>query len=779
MRKDMYDQENIRGLTEQEAAVQERRGNVNVMPEHSGKSVKQIIRGNVVTYFNAIFCIIAVLLIIAGSYNSLTFIPLVAANTVIGIIQQLQAKKVLDKLSLLDVASYRVRREGKEREIPSDRLVLGDVIRLEGGQQIPADAEVLSGRVMVNESLLTGEADEVEKTEGAKLMSGSFVVSGVCYAELICVGAHSYAARLTAKAKVIREKPSQMIFDIDLIVKIAGILIIPIGIALFYQGMFVNGNTFSEAVVSMVGAVIGMIPEGLYLLVTVALALSAMRLGQRHVLLHDMRSTEALARVDVLCVDKTGTLTDNKMQITAVLAPVGTDEKARMNAEEILGAYVHTVRDSNSTAKALCAYYKEGRLLSAVSVKPFSSKEKFSEIATDAEIYRLGAPEFLLNDATLEENQDILREHLEKGERLLAFVSVRGDTVKPLLFVCLVNGLRPHVKETVAYLTAQEMMVKVISGDNPLTVSRIAAMVGIPNADRYVDATTLKSKQDYAEAVRNYTVFGRVKPEQKKNLVVALRKSGQKVAMTGDGVNDILAMKEADCSIAMGAGSDAARQAAQVVLLDSDFSHMREIIGEGRRNINNITPSATLFLYKNIFSMLLAVFSIINTFTYPLQPTQVSLISMFNIGVPAFLLAFESSERKQNIRFLLDVLLRSLPAALTSFFSIAAMVVLGNVFNLPAEDVSVASTFLLSVVGFLILYRICEPLNKYRACVLFGCIAAMIFFAVFFNDLFAISGISARCALLAAVFAFEEESVMRHLTKWFEFLRRRAVKKHV
>lgn len=770
-------QDVLRGLTAQEAAEQERHGNVNVMPEHSGKSVKQIILGNVVTYFNAIFCMIAVLLIIVGSYNSLTFLPLIVANTVIGIIQQLQAKKVLDKLSLLDVAFYRVIRDGEEREIPSDRLVLGDVIRLSGGQQIPADAQVVAGKVIVNESLLTGEADEIEKPVGAQLMSGSFVVSGNCYAELTSVGAHSYAAKLTAKAKVIREKPSQMIADINLIVRIAGILIIPIGIGLFYQGMFVNGNDFSEAVVSMVGAVIGMIPEGLYLLVTVALALSAMRLGQQHVLLHDMRSTEALARVDVLCVDKTGTITDNRMEVTAVCAPMGCDEVACADAEEILGAYVHTIQDSNSTAQALCEYYKEGRTLSAVSMQPFSSKEKYSEIATAAEVYRLGAPELLLDETALKENQETLREHMEKGERLLAFVSIRGDTVKPLLFVCLVNGLRPHVKETFAYLAEQEMSVKVISGDNPVTVSRIAAMVDIPNADRYVDASTLKTKSDYMEAVQKYTVFGRVKPEQKKHLVVALKKSGQKVAMTGDGVNDILAMKEADCSIAMGAGSDAARQAAQVVLMDSDFSHMREIIYEGRRNINNITRSATLFLYKNLFSMLLAIFSIINMFTYPLQPTQVSLISMFNIGVPAFLLAFESSEKKQNIRFLLDVLLRSLPAALTSFFSIAAMVMLGNVFNLPAEDVSVASTFLLSVVGFLILYRICEPLNKYRACVLFGCIAAMIFFALFFNELFAISGISMRCALLAAVFAFEEESVMRHLTKWFEFLRRRAQKR--
>lgn len=727
-----------------------------------------IISKNVFTYFNAIFFGIAILLIIAGSYKNLTFLPIVIANTLIGMIQQLRAKKILDNLTLLSEAKYLVLRDGNKVEVSVDNLLQGDTIFLEGGQQIPADAEVIEGKISANEALLTGESDEIEKTSGNVLMSGSFVVSGNCRARLTAVGVDSYIAKLTAKAKEMKEKPSEMMGDLDWIIKIAGIVILPIGALLFFQSMVLNGQTFQASVVSMVGAVIGMIPEGLYLLTAVSLALSAARLARNMVLLHDMRSTETLARVDVLCVDKTGTITNNEMNVSEVFAPEQITEKELERVKELLACYVATSSDNNATAKAMKAYFTDGQKMDNADVTPFSSRLKYSEIKIKDITYQFGAPEFILGKNIIDENYCGIKEHVRKGERMLVFAKKIETTVEPLLFVSLSNGIRPNVQETFRYFAEQEVKILVLSGDNPLAVSEIAGRVGIPNADKYVDADLLTSEQDISEAVESYTVFGRVKPEQKKQVVDALKAKGLKVAMTGDGVNDILAMKEADCSIAMGAGSDATMQAAQVVLLDSDFSHMKDIISEGRRNINNITRSATLFLYKNIFSMLMAVFSIMNTFAYPLQPSQVSLVSMFNIGIPAFALALESNNKKQHGRFIKVTLMKSMPAALTSFLSIAALVIFGKVFAIGENDIGIASTFLLSMVGFMILANMCKPINRYRRTVLIGCIVGMVVCAYNFSFMFSIDYISYQCLMLAAVFAIAQESLMRNLTRLFE-----------
>ena len=756
----------LKGLTAADVAERERAKKVNVIPDRSSKSALGIVLSNIFTYFNAIFAVLTVLLIIVQSWKSLTFLPVVIANMVIGIYQQLKAKKVLDDLRLLATTDCTVIRDGAEQHIPVDQLVLDDLIVLEAGQQIPADAEVVQGKVNVNEALLTGESDEIEKERGAELMSGSFVVSGSCYARLTHVGADSYAAQLTAKAKQVKDKQSEMVRGIDLIVMGAGIVIIPVGVALWWEAVALNGKTNAEAIVSMVGAVIGMIPEGLYLLVTIAFALSAARLAKSFVLLHDMRSTETLARVDVLCVDKTGTITSNEMNVTEVFPAASSEDPAA--AERLLARYVSTVSDSNITMVALKKHFATLEPLAATEVTPFSSKLKYSEVTCPDGTYRFGAPEFLMSIAQLEANQDLIEAHTAEGERVLALVRGTDGAFEPVVFVSLANGLRPNVEETFAYLTQQEVEVRVISGDNPLTVSSIATRVGIPGAERYVDVSTLTTDEEIKEAVENYVVFGRVKPEQKKQLVEALKGTGKRVAMTGDGVNDILAMKEADCSIAMGAGSDAARQAAQVVLLDSDFSHMREIISEGRRDINNITRSATLFLYKNFFSLMLATFSIITFFTYPLQASQVSLISAFNIGIPAFLLAMEPNEKKQKGHFLSEIISKALPAAITSFAAIAAMEVFADLFDISAADVSTASTYLLSVVGFMILWRICKPMNRYRALTMLISILGLFGCAIYLNGLFSITEISTRSAILCVVFAIAEESVMRNLTWVFD-----------
>ncbi|MBR0146889.1 MAG: HAD-IC family P-type ATPase [Eubacterium sp.] len=724
---------NIKGLTEAEVQKLTKEGKTNALPNSSSKSVSAIIIGNVCTYFNAIFLGLAILVIIAGAYKNLMFLPVVIANMLIGIIQQLRSKKVLDSLSLLDTTEYAAIRDGKVVMTDTEKLVLGEYVLLSAGQQIPADAEVIEGKLSANEALLTGESDEIEKAPGSELMSGSFVVSGSCVARLTKVGSDSYAAQLTAKAKEVKDKKSELIRDIELIILVAGIVIIPVGGGLLYEAMAVNHLPFSEAVPSMVGAVIGMIPEGLYLLLTIALTVSAALLAKKKVLLHDMKSIETLARVDVLCVDKTGTITNDVMSVTAAFAPQGRSESEKNEAEEILGRYVNTVPDANITMVALKAHYGEKEALVAKAITPFSSRLKYSEIRTADRTLRLGAPEFLLSEEQMELCREGIETYTGKGQRVLALVERKGgeevpegETLTPILFVSLANEIRKTAPETFSYFKEQGVKIKVISGDNPLTVSRVAMEAKIDGAEKYVDASTLKVEHDYRVAVKEYTVFGRVKPEQKKRLIQAIKTNGEKVAMTGDGVNDILAMKEADCSIAMGGGSDAARQAAQVVLMDSDFSHMMQIVSEGRRIINNMTRSGIMFLYKNIFSLILAVFAIATTLHYPLKANQISLVSAFNIGIPGFFLAFENNTKRQRGRLLTQTLMGAAPAAIAAAVAVAAILLVGRAFGATEDEISVASTYMLSSIGFSMLFRQLRPLNKYRIMIFVVSVGGMV-----------------------------------------------------
>ena len=754
----------LQGLTSKEVEALVRDGKTNSISKHSSQSVASIILSNVVTYFNAIFFGLAFLVIMVGAYRNLLFLPVVLANIIIGIIQQLRAKKVLDKLSLLDITEYTVIRDGRETSVGSEKLVLGDIVILRSGQQIPADAELIEGKISANESLLTGEADEIEKEEGSVLMSGSFVVSGECKARLTHVGVDSYAARLTEKAKEVKNKKSEMIKDIETIIKVAGILIIPVGILMIIDSVVINGRNLQDGVVAVVSAIVGMIPEGLYLLLTVALTMSAARLALKKVLLHDMRSIETLARVDVLCVDKTGTITSDVMSVTDVFAPKGKD--LGKEAKEIFTKYIHTVPDTNITMVALRNYFKENITLDATEVKPFSSKEKFSEIITKEATYRLGAPEFILTEEILNENKINIEKYTGKGERVLAFIKIDKTGTTPILFVSIANETRDNAPDTFKYFAEQGVIIKVISGDNPLTVSRVAMAANIENADKYVDASTLETEEDYLEAVREYTVFGRVKPEQKKSLIKAIKKNGQKVAMTGDGVNDILAMKSADCSIAMGGGSDAARQAAQVVLLDSDFSHMKQIVSEGRRIINNMTRSGILFLYKNIFSLLLALFTIVLSIHYPLKPTQISLISMFNIGLPGFLLAMENNTRRQRGRLLTRTLRGAIPSSVISFLAIAVLMYIGpKFFNLTDDEMGVAGTYFLSAVGFVLLWKLIHPLNKYRIFVFVLCVTGMVGSIIGFWNIFIMAEVTVRGTWISVGYALAGAILMRLILK--------------
>ena len=756
--------ETIKGLTHEEVEEKIKQGKSNKVKIKTNESILKILRKNIFTYFNFIFLILTILLITSHSYRNLTFLGIIITNILIGIIQQIRSKITLDKLSLLDKNKYIVIRDGKEEEIDSDNLVEGDFIILEAGKQIPADAEVVSGKIYVNESLLTGEQNEIEKNINSNLMSGSFVISGRAVVKLTNVGDESFSAKIMKESKKIKETKSEMISAIDNIVKFAGIIIIPIGILLFIGSYGVNGCSYEESVNSMVSALLGMIPEGLYLLTTVALALSSMRLAQNKILLHDMKSIESLARVDVLCVDKTGTITNNTMKVLDIFDKNGNSLIDKKEDLKILARYINTIEDKNITIDAIKEqlYGISTEKLSNIEKENFNSKNKFSFIKIDENVtYKLGAPEILLN----KEYEELVNKRTKNGERLIAFVEVKNDETIPILFISLKNEIRKNAKEIFEFFDNRNVQIRVISGDNPITVSSIAKQAGIKGYEKYIDCRELKNYADIQKAVKKYMVFGRVNPEQKRQIIKALKEQGLKVAMTGDGVNDILAMKEADCSIAIGSGSDAARGTAQVVLLDSDFGKMRNIVYEGRKNINNITRSASLFTYKNIFSLLLSIYSIIFAMQYPLEPNQVSLGSAFTIGIPAFLLTFEENQKKQqNGNFMRKVFTNSLPAAITSFLAIVAMVKFSDLFNVGVKEITTACSYLFFTGGFLILYKIIRPLNKYRTSVMFLCILGIILTINIMPNFFAIKEISERSAILVTLFAIAEFSVIRWVT---------------
>lgn len=791
MNKDSYSI-NITGLTDEEVRQRVEEGLTNRADISTDKTTKEIVISNVFTYFNLIFLVITILLIMVGSFRNLTFLPIIIGNTVIGIVQEIRAKKTLEKMSLLNAPRADVIRNGSVKQISTEELVKDDVILLTAGKQICADAVVISGNIQVNESLLTGEADEVEKTEGSTLMSGSFVVSGECYARLEKVGNESYISKLSLEAKSMGGKEqSEMIRSINLIVKWVGIVIIPIGLILFWQSHFVNGESITKSVTSTVAAIIGMIPEGLYLLTTVALALSTMKLARKKVLLHDMKSIETLARVDMLCVDKTGTITEPDMKLKEIFLCKNSGADGTQTAltldelKSLILDYANASVDNNATMLALKAYAADTLTnntsalhRTAVSQQAFSSSLKYGSVTFSDGTYLLGAPEFIMHEDFARIEEEIIP-YADKGDRVLLFARYDGENVEngingsvtPLGFVALANPIRENAVKTFEYFKSQGVAIKVISGDNPRTVSRIAIQAGIESAESFVDAATLDTEDKIADAVNKYTVFGRVTPKQKKQLVKALQAKGHTVAMTGDGVNDILAMKDADCSVAMASGSEAAAQAAQVVLLDSDFAHMPDVVYEGRRVVNNIQRSASLFLVKNIFSLLLSLFSVILMVTYPLEPAQVSLISMFTIGVPGFLLALEQNKDRIKGHFITNVMLKALPGGLTDVIAVGALVVCGEVFCISDASIGTIATLVLSVVGFMILFKISEPLNGMKYAVIIGNIAGLVFSGFFLKKLFALTDLSNICILLMIVFGFAAESLFRNLTLLVEKLR--------
>lgn len=770
------------GLTAAEVNARIEAGKINIADDSSDRTTGKIIRDNLLTYFNLIFLVITVLLCIAGAFRDLTFLPIIIGNILIGIVQELRAKKTLDKMKILNAGHAVVIREGKRQKVTAEELVIDDLVWLSSGDAICADSVVVSGEITVNESMLTGEADGIVKKENEELLSGSFVVSGEGYARLTRVGNDSYISKLTNEAKALKKgEESEMIRSINMFVKVIGIVIIPMSVILFVQAFVFRNASFRTSITSMVASIIGLIPEGLYLLTTLALAVSMMKLAKDKVLLHDMKSIESLARVDVLCVDKTGTITKPEMTVTEI---VSCDDS--MN--EVFTDYVMSSIDNNATAVALKKYLNDNNVMNgkrtASKVYPFNSTVKYGAMAFNGDYYVLGAPEFIIKTG-FNNLKDDISQYTTKGYRVIVLAKAESLTrdgvidgeILPLGFVVLANEIRDNAVETFTYFKEQGVAIKVISGDNPATVSEVARQAGIENAEKYVDASTLTDNLMISEAIAKYTVFGRVTPKQKQQFVKALKMQGHTVAMTGDGVNDILALKDADCSVAMASGSEATAQAAQIVLLDSDFSRMPEIVLEGRRVVNNVQRSASLFLVKNLFSLLLTIFSTVLMISYPLMPSQVSLISMFTIGIPGFLLALEPNKSRIKGHFLGNVLLKALPAGLTDFFAVSALVICGHVFNIPSTDIATASTLLIAVVGFMIMIKISHPFNKFKYGILALNIFGLIFCGLFLDNLFAMSDMSNICILLTIVFGFAAESMFRYITIFVEFIQNRMRKK--
>lgn len=756
------------GLSAYEARERLENGYANVSPESAEKTIGQIIKDNVLTYFNMIFFILALFIILVGSYNNLTFLPVVFANMFIGIVQELRSRSALSKLKFVASPNAVVVRDGGVITVPAEQTVLDDIAIFTGGNQIYADAIVLSGECNVNEALVTGEADEIVKLPGDVLLSGSFVVSGECRARLDKVGCDSFVSQLTMEAKKSgKTKKTGMMAALTRLVQIIGILIIPLGLAMFYQQTKVLDRSVQEGVVSTVAALIGMIPEGLYLLVSVALTVSVMRLAKRRTLVHEMGCIETLARVDVLCVDKTGTITESSMIANGVV-PLCPDRFNEDDLAMILTDYAGSMGAENETMAALCEYFPGGAKRRAVKVLPFSSVNKYSGVSFNSdESFLLGAPEKIL----LEEYpryRDRIEEYSSQGYRVLLLALYDGDIsekimpggVMALSLVLLSNNIRKEAPATFKFFEEQGVAIKVISGDNPVTVSRVALDAGIVGAENYVDASTLQTERQLLRATQQYTVFGRVTPDQKRRLVRAFKRGGHTVAMTGDGVNDVLALKDADCSIAMASGSEVACQISQIVLVDSNFAAMPSVVMEGRRVINNIERSAALFLVKNIFSFLLAVTTLIFSLTYPITPSQLSLFNIMFIGVPSFVFALEPNTALVRGKFLKNVILSAFPAGLTDFFAVLAVIMISTRLGIPTDQMATSATLILAFVGLMMLVKTGWPLNALRKALIIAMVAGFTLGAIILRDLFTMTALSGSAVWLTLAVAAASIPVM-------------------
>ena len=759
------------GLSHEQVQRRVKEGLHNGVTGIKSKTEGQIIRENVFTFFNILNFALALAVILVGSFRSTVFLGVIFANILIGTFQSIRAKRTLDKLAIVSAPKAVVLRGGQKKEIPVEQVVLDDILVLAAGNQICSDGVVVAGECEVNESLITGESDPILKRPGDSLLSGSFVVSGNAHAQVEHVGADNYAQKIAGDAKYMKKRNSEIMDSIDRIVKVVGFGIIPIGALLFWKQFVVLGDTLQNSVVSTTAAMVGMIPEGLVLLVSVCFAVSVVKLSARKTLVRDLYCVETLARVDTLCLDKTGTITEGTMQVDELVPFPGMTQQ---EMEGALNALVTNLQDGNPTSLAIEEYFPEPSPWRASTLVPFSSARKWSGAFFPGRgAYIMGAGEFILGEG-FQTIREQVETYAQRGQRVLLLARCQEDFEEQSLggepqlvgLVLLSDKLRREAPRTLRYFADQGVDLKVISGDNAVTVANIARKAGLPNADKYVDATTLQTEEDIRRAVSEYAVFGRVTPQQKLAFVKALKAQGHTVAMTGDGVNDVLALKEADCSIAMASGSDAARTVSSLVLLDSNFASMPVVVQEGRRSINNLQRSSALFLSKTIFSALIAVLFIFINYSYPFQPVQQTLIATLTIGTPSFILALEPNKDRLRGKFILNVIRQSIPAALTMTANIVLLCALSEPLGLSNQDMSTLAVELTCLTGFVMLFKISTPFNGLRGALFGVLLSGFVASLLFLGDFFALTAITMPMLMALApmtLFAIVLMLVLSHL----------------
>ena len=799
MNNDYFLQEvKMTGLTNEQVQERIAEGKVNANENPNTRTYKQIILENTLTFFNFLNLVLLVMVLFVRSYKNSMFMGIILINTVIGIVQEIRAKKTIDKLAILTESKTVVLRDGKKWSISTEKLVLDDLIFLKTGDQVPADAKVLEGTVEVNESLLTGESDNLSKNPGDELFSGSFVTSGETCCQVIHVGKDNYASQITSEAKEFKRHNSELRNSLNAILKVISIIIVPLGAMLFYKQYYVVGDTLKDSVVNMVAAVLGMIPEGLVLLTSVALTLGSMVLATKKTLVQELYCIETLARVDTLCLDKTGTITEGTMKVEDVqLYEKGqvTEQEAAEASEaykqklqeidHIMGNLMSVLHDQNATADALRDRFPAKSDLKLVHAIPFSSDRKYSGAVFEGRgTYLMGAAQFLFPEG----NEELLAHcgtYAKDGFRILVLAHSEQETestdrplgLEPIGLFLITDVIRAEAPDTLAFFDSQGVDLKVISGDDPVTVSAIAKKAGLKNADHYIDATTITTPEEMQRAVAECSVFGRVTPQQKKQMVQALQAQKHTVAMTGDGVNDVLALKEADCSIAMAAGSDAAKNIANVVLLDSNFGAMPHIVNQGRRVVNNIRSAASMFLIKTIFSVLLALITIFFGDAYPFEPIQMSLISACAVGIPTFLLTQENNYNKIDHTFLRHVFMNAFPAAVTitgCVFTI--MLVCQNVYHSNV----MLNTACVLVTGWnymSALRTVYSPLNTYRKIIIYGMQFAFFISAVVLQNLLTLGSLEFGMIILVFVLMTFSPILIETITEWIRRIYEKSLDK--
>lgn len=732
------------------------------------KTIRQIVQGNLFTLFNILNFTLGFFVLLVGSYKNLLFLGVVICNILISTLQEIKAKKTVDELSLISESKVEVVRDGKRVLISKNEIVLDDVIHFALGRQVVVDSIVIDGECLVNEAFITGENNPIRKKKGDLLLSGSFIVSGSVYGKCEHVGEDNYTSAISKDAKYLKKVNSVLMNSLNTIVRVLSYIVVPLGILLFCSQLKIDGNTFRNAVVNTVAALIGMIPDGLVLLTSTVLAVSIIRLGKYHVLVRELYCIETLARVDTLCLDKTGTITEGSMELVSVLPQKGY---LKEEVESILVDICCNSEDETPTMMALKQRYCKKSSHHFQKIVPFSSDTKYASFIDEDCSYLLGAPEFILGH----QRSMIDLQQVQKDYRVLLLAVEKNGKKKEVAYLLIQDKIRKEAKDTLAYFYKQDVDIKVISGDNPVTVSQIAKRVGLHDYENYIDLSTVSETDDLVDICEKYTIFGRVTPSQKKKLVLALKAKGHTVAMTGDGVNDVLALKEADCSIAMASGSDAARNVSQLVLLESNFDAMPRVVEEGRRTINNIQRSASLFLVKTIYATLLAVTFLFLAIPYPFIPIQLSLTNMVIIGIPSFVLALQKNTDRVQGNFLTNVLAKSFPTALSIFTEVILVLIVGYLFALTQSEISTLCVLLVAISGFHLLYQLCQPFNWYRGTLFFGMIAILLFEIIFLHDLFSLAvfdGLLWMLFLCLAIVSFYILTFYRYLFEkgqaWFQ-----------